>query len=98
MASPFVDMDIVDIGARIVRASLRRERVFRDRFDPLAFPDDILHERYRFSAEGVRYIRSLVEPSVRNATERSCASLWLKRCVWLRYGNLQAITAQYLNE
>ena len=53
MASPFVDMDIVDIGARIVRASLRRERVFRDRFDPLAFPDDILHERYRCSAEGI---------------------------------------------
>ena len=45
MASPFVDMEIVDIGARIVRASLRRERVFRDRFDPLAFPDHILHER-----------------------------------------------------
>ncbi len=72
MASPFIE-NPVDLGARIVRAALRRERLLRDRTDPLAFPDEILYERYRFSAEGIRYIRSLVEPSVRNATWRSCA-------------------------
>ncbi|KAL7381546.1 hypothetical protein ABVT39_007573 [Epinephelus coioides] len=72
MASPFVDAP-VDLGARIIRGSLRRERVFRERTDPLAFPDDMLHERYRFSAEGIRYICALVDADIRNATKRSCA-------------------------
>lgn len=85
MASPLVD-DPVDLGARIVRGSLRRQRVFRDRGDPLAFPDDILYERYRFSSEGIHYICSLVEPSVRNATERSCAlTVGQTVCVALRF-------------
>ncbi|XP_071390028.1 putative nuclease HARBI1 [Centroberyx affinis] len=48
MASPFIE-DPVDLGARIVRGTLRRERVFRDWQNPLAFPDDFLYERYRFS-------------------------------------------------
>ncbi len=72
MASPFIE-NPVDLGARILRAALRWERLLRDRTDPLAFPDERLSERYRFSAEGIYYIRSLVEPSVRNATRRSCA-------------------------
>ena len=40
MASPFVGVP-VDPGALLVQASLRRQRVFRDRTDPLALSDDI---------------------------------------------------------
>ncbi|KAM6999964.1 LOW QUALITY PROTEIN: putative nuclease HARBI1 [Tautogolabrus adspersus] len=53
MASPFLE-DPVELGARIVRGSLRRARVFRDRQNPLAFLDDFLYERYRFSSEGTK--------------------------------------------
>ena len=66
MASPFVGVP-VDLGALIVQASLRRQRVFRDRTDPLALSDDILYERYRFSSEGIRYLIVLVGPYVGNA-------------------------------
>ena len=47
MPSPFVGVPM-DPDALIVQASLRRQRVFRDRTDPLALSDDILYERYRF--------------------------------------------------
>ena len=40
MASPFVGVP-VDPGALLVQASLRRQRVLRDRTDPLALSDDI---------------------------------------------------------
>jgi len=36
--STFVD-DTVELGVRIVRGALRRERIFRDRQNPLAFSD-----------------------------------------------------------
>ena len=68
MESPFVGVP-VDLGAPIVQASLRRQRVFRDRIDPLALSDDILYERYRFSSEGIRYLIVLVGPYVGNATQ-----------------------------
>ena len=54
MASPFVGVRM-DLGALIAQASLRRQRVFRDRTDPLALSDDILYERYRFGI----YLRHL---------------------------------------
>ncbi|XP_052379176.1 putative nuclease HARBI1 [Oncorhynchus keta] len=52
MACPFV-RDVLDEEALVLRRAFRRERVFRDRLDPLAFPDDHLYERYRFSADGI---------------------------------------------
>jgi hypothetical protein len=56
------------LGAPIVHASLRRQRVFRDRTDPaLALSDDILYERYRFSSEGIRFLIVLDGPYVGNA-------------------------------
>ena len=79
MASPFLGVT-VDLGARIVQASLRRQRVFQDRTDPLAFSDQILYERYRFSAEGIRYLIDLVGPYVGNVTQRSRA-LTVAQCV-----------------
>ena len=66
MLSPYVGVP-VDLGARIVQGSLRRQRVFRDRSDPLALPENILKERYRFSSEGFRYLIIFVESYVGNA-------------------------------
>ena len=79
MESPFLGVP-VDHGALIVQASLRRQRVFRDRTDPLALSDDILYERYRFSSEGIRYLIFLVGSYVGNATQRSGA-LTVAQCV-----------------
>ncbi len=56
-----------------MRGSIRRERVFRDQSDPLAFSDDTFYKRYRFSAEGICYICKLTDAYVTNATRRSCA-------------------------
>ncbi|XP_046905855.1 putative nuclease HARBI1 [Hypomesus transpacificus] len=85
MASPFVE-EPVELGARIVRGALRRARTFRDRQNPLAFHDDHLYERYRFSAEGMTYLCQLLEPYVANATHRSRAlTVPQTVCVALRY-------------
>ncbi|XP_046907604.1 putative nuclease HARBI1 [Hypomesus transpacificus] len=85
MASPFVE-DPVEVGARIVRGALRRARTFRDRQNPLAFHDDHLYERYRFSAKGMTYLCQLLEPYVANATHRSRAlTVPQTVCVALRY-------------
>ncbi|XP_055058698.2 putative nuclease HARBI1 [Misgurnus anguillicaudatus] len=85
MASPFLE-NPVDIGAQIVRRALRRERVFRDRQNPLAFPDDYLYERYGFSAEGIVYLCRLLEQHIKNPTRRSHAiSVPQMVCVALRF-------------
>ncbi|XP_041669111.1 putative nuclease HARBI1 [Cheilinus undulatus] len=72
MACPFLE-DPIDVGARIVRRALRRERIFRDRFNPFDLPDEILYERYRFSSHGLRYICELLQPYVKIVTLRSRA-------------------------
>ncbi|XP_034023606.1 putative nuclease HARBI1, partial [Thalassophryne amazonica] len=78
--------DPFDIGAQIVRGSLRRARAFKDRQNPLTYPDDILHERYRFSAEGIRYLCQLIGPDVCNITHRSNAlTIEQIMCLALRY-------------
>lgn len=81
MASPFLP-NPVDISAQIVRRALGRERVFRDRQNPLTFPDTYLYERYRFSAEGISYICKLLEPHISNVTCRSHA-LTVPQMVWI---------------
>ncbi|KAJ4929712.1 hypothetical protein JOQ06_018734 [Pogonophryne albipinna] len=82
MTSPFVD-DIVELEARILRGALRRVRIFRDRLNPLAFSEEYLYERYRFSSEGLTYLCQLLEPYIANATHRSCALSAV--CIALRY-------------
>ncbi|CAK6977013.1 putative nuclease HARBI1 [Scomber scombrus] len=85
MACPFLE-DPVELGALIVRGALRRERVFRDRCNPFDVPDDILYERYRFSADGLRYICQLMEPYVANVTHRSRAlTVPQTVCIALRF-------------
>ncbi|KAK2845831.1 hypothetical protein Q7C36_010685 [Tachysurus vachellii] len=72
MACPFLG-DVVDEEALVLRRAFRQERVFRDRLDPLAFPDDHLYERYRFSADGIRYLCRLLGPRIKHRTARSHA-------------------------
>ena len=66
-----------DLGARIVQGSLGQ--IHTDS-DPLALPENILYERYRFSSEGFRYLIILVGPYVGNAAKRSRA-LTVVQCV-----------------
>ncbi|KAI2646881.1 hypothetical protein H4Q32_024206 [Labeo rohita] len=85
MACPFL-RNPVNISAQIVRRALRRERVFRDRQDPIAFPDSYLYERYRFSAEGILYLCKLLEPHITNVTRRSHAlTVTQMVCIALRF-------------
>ena len=74
------------VSAQIGYCARKSERIFRDRTDPLASHDDILYERYRFSAEGIRYICNLLEPYIGSATKRSRALTVAQTvCVSLRF-------------
>lgn len=85
MASPYLD-NPVDIGAQIVQRALRRERVLRDKQNPLAFSDENLYEKYRFSAEGMLYLCRLLEPHIKNPTRRSHATTVPQMiCIALRF-------------
>ncbi|XP_049429901.1 putative nuclease HARBI1 [Epinephelus fuscoguttatus] len=85
MACPFLQ-EVVDEEALVLRRAFRQERVFRDRANPLAFPDDHLHERYRFSADGIRYLCRLLGPRIQHHTARSHAlSVEQMVCVALRF-------------
>ncbi|XP_064619460.1 putative nuclease HARBI1 [Lineus longissimus] len=58
------------------RRALRRERVFRDRRNPLdIFSDGELLQRYRFSRNGIMFITDLVTPHIEHPTRRSSALL-----------------------
>ncbi|XP_041671994.1 putative nuclease HARBI1 [Cheilinus undulatus] len=67
MARPFLE-DVLDEEALIIRRAFGRERVFRDRSDPLVFGDDYLIERYRFSGNGLRYLCRLLGPEIQHQT------------------------------
>lgn len=76
----------MDLGARLVRRALRRERVLRDGQNPLAFPDDYLYETYGFSAEGIVYLFRLLERHIKHPTRRSRAiSVPQMLCITLRF-------------
>ncbi len=72
MACPFID-EVVDEGGLIIRRAFQRQRIFRDRSDPLAFPDSYLYERYRFSREGIVYICRLLRPYITHNSRRNKA-------------------------
>ncbi|XP_067098567.1 LOW QUALITY PROTEIN: putative nuclease HARBI1 [Osmerus mordax] len=85
MACPFLN-DVLDEEALILRRAFRRERVFRDRSDPLAFPDEYLHERYRLTGDGNRYLCRLLGPKIQHRTGRSHAlTIPQMVCVALRF-------------
>ena len=53
---------------------LRRERIFRERCNPLTeFTDGELYSRYRFDRNGVLFITDLIRQEIESPTERSCA-------------------------
>ncbi|XP_056136051.1 putative nuclease HARBI1 [Lampris incognitus] len=86
MAAPFLREVPIDPGAAIVKKAFRRERVLRDRHDPLAHPDHFLIGRYGFSRQGIIYLRSLLEPHVANGTRRSKAlTVTQTLCIALRF-------------
>lgn len=72
MACPFLDA-VLDEEALILRRASRHERVFRERSDPLAYSDDYLHEKYRFSADGKRYLCRLLGSKIQHCTAWSHA-------------------------
>ena len=54
--------------------ALRRERVFRDRSNPLAmYNDEELYKRYRFTRRGCMYLINLLQPLLEHPTQRSRA-------------------------
>lgn len=60
MESPFI-IDPVELGAGIVRGSLRKGKVFGDRQTALALPDDFLDEQCRFWSEGMTMLQRLIQ-------------------------------------
>ena len=74
MACPF-DNDPVDEGAALLRRELniRREMIIRPGIDVLAFLDNYLFERYRFTSQSIIYIHNLIRPYICNITNRSHA-------------------------
>jgi len=85
MACPFVE-DVLDEEALILRWAFRQERVFTDRSDPLAFGDDYLIERYRFSGDGPKYLCRLLGPKIQHQTALSHAlTVPQMVCVTLRW-------------
>uniref|UniRef100_A0A8C5DIM1 Nuclease HARBI1 n=1 Tax=Gouania willdenowi TaxID=441366 RepID=A0A8C5DIM1_GOUWI len=70
IACPFTDdVGIHDEEALIIRRAMRRERVFRDRGDPFALPDNEIHERYKFSREGMLFLCALLLPHIEHRKE-----------------------------
>ena len=54
--------------------ALQRERVFRDRTNPLDnYSDKKMHKYYRFTRRGVMRVLDLLEPHLQNETNRSHA-------------------------
>ncbi len=58
----------------IVRRALARERVFRDRENPMEMlNDEEIYERYRFDRGGIIFITNLIEDDIESPTERNHA-------------------------
>lgn len=85
MACPILD-DIVFEEIVIVWWAFRPQRVLWDRSDPLAFSEEYLFERYRFSSEGIHYLCGLPGPKIQHRTPRSRAMTVSQMvCVALRF-------------
>ena len=64
---------------------IHQERLIRPRLDILAYPDDLLLERYRFSRKSLIYLNSLLLPYILNTTNRGPGLSSLQTiCVALR--------------
>ena len=59
---------------RLNNLTLRRERTFRNRVNPLeTYVTNELYDRFRFTRQGIMFIASLIHGSLRNQTQRSFA-------------------------
>ncbi|KAK0152091.1 putative nuclease HARBI1 [Merluccius polli] len=75
------------LNAPLLRGELniRRESVIRPRID-VAFPDNYLFERYRFTSQSIIYIHNLIRPYICNISNRSHALTSQQiLCVALRF-------------
>ena len=72
IACPFL-REPAAVEAVILQGNLREERLLRRRLDILSFPDNILHERYRFSAQSIIYLDHLLSPHGNCQTHRGHA-------------------------
>src|SRR4029434_10063200 len=85
MAAPFL-RNPIDEEAILVRLAFYRERVLRDRQDPLSHHDEFLYERYRFCRQGTIYLQDLLEPYIANTTHRRRAlTISQTVCIALRF-------------
>ncbi|XP_030849657.1 putative nuclease HARBI1 [Strongylocentrotus purpuratus] len=65
---------------------LQRERVFRDRVDPLDRPDDELWRKYRFTRAGLLRLVDQLAPALSHPTARNCSlSVLQQLCVALNF-------------
>ena len=61
------------LGERLAQG-LRRERIFRDRSNPLdKYNDDEMYERYRFTRRGILHVLDRLAPQLDRQTSRSHA-------------------------
>ena len=59
---------------RLVNRNIRRERVFRERVNPLyVYISSELYDRFRFTDDGIIYLVNLLRYSLANVTFRSFA-------------------------
>ena len=62
------------VGVELAGRNLRRERVFRDRFDQLdSCSDAEVFKKYRFSREGVMEVIDLIGEELEHPSKRNCA-------------------------
>ena len=78
--------------------SLQRQRVFRDRMNPLdSLSDEELYTKYRFTRNGILFLIDILEPHLKRATKRSCSVdvhlQVLSALYFLASGCFQRITA-----
>ena len=69
------------------RRSLRRQRLFRDRMNPLEHnSDEELYERFRFSRNGVEFILNAISDDLKHSTRRNYYLTPVQQlCIALQY-------------
>ena len=77
---------VILLEEQAARRALRRERVFRDRANPLEWSTEELWRRYRFTRRGLMALVAALEPEIAHETGRSQAlSPLLQVCTTLNF-------------
>ena len=65
---------LVDEADEAAERGMRRERLFRDRNNPLDSLDDLqLYQRFRLNRQGIHELTEMLDVDLRRATNRSMA-------------------------